>query len=164
MRLSSDKPKVRTALILLLTLLTLPANTLASISTIWAVNDGEKVERDDLNNPNRKQKLAWDGRKIKIFGARNEIIAFQVIVEAGTDGIRQLSARLPSLRQQKGSGRITYFAPAKDPTDYVQRPIQLFSVNYMYIDKPSHADWVFKPGSFAAPADSHRLEAGAACA
>jgi len=153
MRLSSDKPKVRTALILLLTLLTLPANTLASISTIWAVNDGEKVERDDLNNPNRKQNSAWDGRKIKIFGARNEIIAFQVIVEAGTDGIRQLSARLPSLRQQKGSGRITYFAPAKDPTDYVQRPIQLFSVNYMYIDKPSHADWVFKPGSFAAPAD-----------
>src|SRR5882724_12555252 len=102
MRLSSDKPKVRTALILLLTLLTLPANTLASISTIWAVNDGEKVERDDLNNPNRKQNSAWDGRKIKIFGARNEIIAFQVIVGAGTDGIRQLSARLPSLRQQKG--------------------------------------------------------------
>src|SRR5262249_22473661 len=34
------------------------------------------------------------------------------------------------------------------------RPIQLFSVNYMYVEKPSHADWVFKPGSPAAPADA----------
>jgi hypothetical protein len=30
---------------------------------------------------------AWDGHKIKIFGARNEIIAFQLIVEADKEGI-----------------------------------------------------------------------------
>ena len=51
---------------------------------VWAVNDGEKVERDDLDNPNKTANSAWDGHKIKIFGARNEIIAFQLIVEAGS--------------------------------------------------------------------------------
>src|ERR1700741_859678 len=57
--------------------------------TIWAVNDGEKIERDDLNNPNKRANSAWDGRKVKIFGARNEIIAFQLIVEADQDGINR---------------------------------------------------------------------------
>jgi hypothetical protein len=150
----STKLNIRAALAtLLLAFLLNPANTRASIQSVWAVNDGEKVERDDLNNPNKKQNSVWDGRKIKIFGARNEIVAFQVIVEANTEPIQQLTVRLRELRQHKGQSRITYLAPANDPTDYVHRPIQIFSVNYMYVDKPSHADWVFKPDSPAAPAD-----------
>src|SRR6476660_7958791 len=59
----------------------------ASIRHIWAVNDGEKVERDDLSNPNKQTNSAWDGQTIKTFGARNEIIAFQVIIEADQNGI-----------------------------------------------------------------------------
>src|SRR5215813_15477429 len=149
------KVKIRTAVaIALFAMLVIPATSFASVRTIWAVNDGEKIGRDDLNNPNKKQNSAWDGRKIKIFGARNEIVAFQVIVEAGAEGIQQLGISLRELRRENGSGRITYKAPAKDPTDYVGRPIQLFSVNYMYVEKPSHADWVFKPGSLSAPADA----------
>src|SRR6185295_7096968 len=99
-----------------------------AVRTIWAVNDGEKVERDDLNNPNKGTNSAWDGHKIKIFGARNEIIAFQLIVEAGEDGIKQLAVSLPELRQQSGKAMIRYARPATDPTDYVGRPIQLFSL------------------------------------
>jgi hypothetical protein len=151
MRLLSKKSKIGTAL--LLNLLVLSANVFASVRTVWAVNDGEKIERDNLNNPNKKQNSAWDGHKIKIFGARNEIVAFQVIVEAGSEPIRQLTVRLPELRQHNGTARITYLAPANDPTNYVNRPIQIFSVNYMYVDKPSYADWVWKPGSEAAPSD-----------
>ncbi|HEY6120683.1 MAG TPA: hypothetical protein VIV66_12035, partial [Pyrinomonadaceae bacterium] len=153
MRLVSTKLIRGVVVQFLIVFFPIQATTFASIRTIWAVNDGEKVERDDLKNANKKHNSAWDGRKIKIFGARNEIVAFQVIVEAGSDGISQLSARLPSLRRQKGPDQITYLAPVPDPTDYVQRPIQLFTVNYMYVDKPSHADWVFKPGSPAEPAD-----------
>src|SRR4030095_1345696 len=52
----------------------------AAVRAIWAVNDGEKIERDDLNNPNKSANSAWDGKKIKIFGAHNEIVAFQLIV------------------------------------------------------------------------------------
>ncbi|HCX30285.1 MAG TPA: hypothetical protein DHU55_11030, partial [Blastocatellia bacterium] len=125
----------------------------ASVRHVWAVNDGEKVERDDLDNPNKSANSAWDGHKIKIFGARNEIIAFQLIVEAGSDGIQRLTVSLTELRQQSGRARITYAPPALDPTNYVGRPIQLFSINYMKVETASHADWVFKPGSPAAPKD-----------
>jgi hypothetical protein len=131
----------------------LQAAASASVGRVWAVNDGEKVERDDLNNPNRRGNSAWDGRTIKIFGARNEIIAFQVVVEAGRDGIKSLTARLPELRLKGGDARINYAPPAADPTDYVGRPIQIFSVNYMNVTEPTHASWVFKPGSPAAPKD-----------
>lgn len=125
----------------------------ASIRSIWAVNDGEKVERDDLNNPNKTANSAWDGHRIKIFGACNEIIAFQLIVEAGIDGINHLTVALSELDQQGGSARIRYAPPKLDPTNYVGKPIEIFSVNYMNVETPSHADWVFKPGSPAAPKD-----------
>ena len=40
-----------------------------------------------------------------------------------------------------------------DPTDYVGRPIQIFAANYMLVTTSSHASWVFRRGSPAAPAD-----------
>lgn len=140
-------------LLLVLCISACAAAVTARAQSIWAVNDGEKVERDDLNNPNKRANSVWDGRKIKIFGARNEVIAFQVIVEASRDGIKQLSLRLPELRQRGGRAAIRYLAPALDPTNYVGRPIQLFSVNYMNVEKPSRAEWVYAPGSPAAPQD-----------
>jgi Domain of unknown function (DUF4091) len=144
--------RVLTAL-LLLTYSFSPVLGATVVQNIWAVNDGEKVERDDLNNPNKTGNSAWDGRKIKIFGARNEVIAFQVIVEAGSDEIKQLTVTLPELRHANGKAKITYAPPTVDPTNYVGRPIQLFSVNYMHVEMPSHAKWVFTPGSAAAPED-----------
>ena len=135
------------------TLVLLPGNALASVQAVWAVNDGEKIERDDLNNSNKSSNSAWDGRKVKVFGARNEIIAFQVIVQAGTSSIQKLSVSLNELRQNGGDARIKYSSPTLDPTNYVGKPIQLFSINYMNVETPSHASWIFKPGSPAAPKD-----------
>src|SRR5258706_11947706 len=90
--------KVRSlAALLLIGRLLLPVSAAASVRYVWAVNDGEKVERDDLDNPNKTANSAWDGHKIKIFGARNEIIAFQLIVEAGSEGIQRLTVALREL-------------------------------------------------------------------
>jgi len=145
--------KLRSLLILLLCYLLCSPVALCAVRTIWAVNDGEKVERDDLNNPNKRENSAWDGQRVKIFGARNEIIAFQLIIEADQNGIERLTVALPQLAQKSGHAKISYTAPAADPTNYAGRPIQIFSVNYMKVEVPSHADWVYKPGSAAAPKD-----------
>ena len=126
------------------------SHTHASVRSIWAVNDGEKIERDDINNQNKSNNTAWDGHKIKIFGARNEIIAFQLIVEADKEGINGLTVTLNELARNDGKGTIKYSAPTFDPTNYVGRPIQLFSVNYMNVELPSHAEWVYQQGSPAA--------------
>jgi hypothetical protein len=124
-----------------------------SVREIWAVNDGEKIERDDLNNPNKAGNSTWDNHKIKIFGARNEIIAFQLIVETDKDGVTALSVALPELRQTRGTANIQYLVPELDPTVYTKRPIQIFSVNYMNVEQASRAEWVYQQGSPAAPKD-----------
>src|SRR5690242_21884762 len=105
------------SLVILCYLLCAPV-ALCSVRTIWAVNDGEKIERDDLNNPNKQTNSAWDGSRVKIFGARNEIIAFQLIIEADKDGVNRLTVALPELKQKGGKGRISYTAPTVDPTNY----------------------------------------------
>ena len=124
-----------------------------SVRALWAVNDGEKIERHDLHNSNKASNSAWDGHKVKIFGARNEIIAFQLIVETDDKGVGALSVALPELRQTGGPGAIKYLAPQVDPTLYRDRPIQIFSVNYMNVVEASRAEWVYQQGSPAAPKD-----------
>jgi hypothetical protein len=123
----------------------------ADVRRVWAVDDGEKVERDARNHPASARNTTWDGGTVRVFAARNEIIAFQVIVEADARGVRELSARLPRLAATRD--RILYQPPRADPTDVVGRPIQLFAVNYMHVTSPSHASWVFTRGSPAAPPD-----------
>jgi hypothetical protein len=136
-------------LALVLLLAATPAR--AGVRRVWATNDGEKIERDARGGPDAISNATWDGRSVRLFGARNEILAFQVIVEADGAGIRALSARLKELRM--GADRIVYAPPRADPTDYVGRPIQIFAVHYMNVAMPSHASWVYDRGSPAAPAD-----------
>jgi len=123
-----------------------------AVRAIWAVNDGEKVDRDDRQHPARAGNSAWDGRRVLIFGARNEIVAVQLIVQADEEGITRLNVSLPELKTT-GGGRIVYRAPAVDPTDSADRPIQIFVEHYMHVSVASHADWVFAPRSPAAPRD-----------
>src|SRR5215813_13482852 len=119
---------------------------------IWAVSDGEKIERDELNSPYKRGNSVWDGKRVKLFGARNEAIAFQLIVEAGDSGVKQLSAALPELRLKDGRQKIVYRAPGADPSQTVGRPIQLFAVNYLNVTQATGASWFYKSAA-AKPSD-----------
>jgi hypothetical protein len=44
----------------------LAADASAGIRRVWAVNDGEKVERDPVEHPLRAGKSAWDGKVVRI--------------------------------------------------------------------------------------------------
>jgi hypothetical protein len=145
----SAPSRARTILLLALVLLATRAD--AGVRRVWAVNDGEKIERDATAHPAAARNSVWDGRAIHLFAARNEIVAFQVIVEADERGVDALSVRLPSLAS--AGDRIPYKAPAADPTDYVDRPIQIFTEHYMLVATPSHASWVYDRRSPAAPPD-----------
>jgi hypothetical protein len=101
--------------------------------------------------PGRTGNVVWDGTQIRLFGAQNEILAFQLIVTTGESGIDALSVALPELRSS--SDVIEYRPPGDDPSDAVGRPIQLFSVHYMQVATPSHASWMWEPGSPAAPSN-----------
>lgn len=138
------------AFVMALALAAAPAE--AGLRGVWAVHDGEKVERDARAHPARGRNAVWDGRTVRLFGARNEIVAFQVIVEADAAGIGRLAVSLPRLAHAAGAA-ILYRPPAADPTDTVDRPIQIFAAHYMHVAVPSHASWVYDRGSAAAPAD-----------
>ena len=138
--------------LMLLVLAAPPAR--AGVARVWAVSDGEKVERDDIRSRWRDRNSAWDGQRVRIFAARNEIVAFQVIVEADAKGILALRLSLPELRQKGGASRIAYAAPAADPTDTAGRAIQIFPVHYMHVTQTTRAEWAWQPGSPAAPSDT----------
>jgi hypothetical protein len=126
----------------------------AGVARVWAVGDGEKIERDDLASPFRERNSVWDGQRVRLFGARNEIVAFQVIVESDPLGISALRLALPELRRKGGPDRIHYAPPAADPTDTVGRPIQILPLHYLNVTQTTHAEWAWEPGSPAAPADT----------
>jgi hypothetical protein len=136
-----------------MTAMTWPSRSDAQIRAVWAAHEGLAVHRDTLVDVSRMRNTVWDGHRVSLAAARNEIIAFQVIVEAGDHGIDGLSVSLPELRSS-GGAVIRYQAPQKDPTLTRDRPIQLFALNYMHVTEASHADWVWKPGSEAAPRDT----------
>jgi hypothetical protein len=128
-----------------------PRGAHAGVAAVWAASDGEKVERDDRAHPLKAGNAVWDGRRIRLFAARNEIVAFQVIVESDGDGIAALSAALPELRGE--GARIAYAPPGADPSVSVGRAIQLFSVHYLNVTEATRAGWAWEPGSPAAPRD-----------
>jgi len=126
----------------------LPAQRLAP--RVWATHDGTRVMREGPPHPDRDGNAIWNGREIRLLAARNEIVAFQVVVEA-TDAIGSLSAALPSLTHADGGPVLRYAAPVADPTQYADRPIQLFSQHYMDVRLRTRASWVFAPDGPAAP-------------
>ena len=63
------------------------------LAAVWAVHDGDKVERDDLAHPARTGNTAWRDGIVRLFGGRNEIVAFQVVVESDDAGIHGLDVR-----------------------------------------------------------------------
>lgn len=126
---------------------------LDGVASVWAVHDGEKIERDDTDSPHELANAAWDGSRIALFGARNEVIAFQVIVESDDGGTTGLGVKLPGLTQVGGSAAIEYAPPGDDPTEYLGRPIQIFTEHYMLVEEASDAGWRFTPGGPGAPED-----------
>ena len=131
----------------------------AGIRGVWAVGDGDKVKRDAAAPAPGDVNAVWHEGAAHVFGARNEIIAFQVIVQADATGIGHLKARLSGLTSQSGE-RIPYRAPDADPTLSADRPIQIFLEHYMHVTKPTRASWVWEPGSPAAPEDQLGWAAG----
>ena len=133
----------------------------AGVRRVWAVNDGEKVERDARGASAagaRNSDVGWQGgahlrraqRDRRLPGHRR----------SGRPRHRALSLRLPSLAST--ADRITYQPPAADPTDYVDRPIQIFRVNYMHVTTSSHASWVYQARLTGGARRSDRMEARAA--
>ncbi len=133
--------------VLALTILSGSASASPGVSDVWAVNDGEKVRRDDLDNPNRQKNSVWDGKRISLFGARNEIVAFQIILRSGPGGAHEVDVALEDL-VDRASGKRLVAVPERsgsDPTDTRGGQIERFTQHYLHIEKPSPPGWFYHP-------------------
>lgn len=105
------------------------------ISWVWA-NDGlDKVRRDERRGSSGQvvTNSVWDGTSVRIFGARNEVVSFNLIVEAGTRGATGLTVEFNSL-VGPGGARISSRQAKKDGLfDFRGRNIEVFHVGYLQI-------------------------------
>ncbi|MEK6758808.1 MAG: glycoside hydrolase domain-containing protein [Deltaproteobacteria bacterium] len=106
-----------------------------AISSVWA-NDGlDKVRRDERRGTNGKavKNSVWDGTSVRIFGARNEVVSFNLVIESGVRGASGLTVDFNSLIGA-GGARISSKQVKKDGLfDYRGRNIEIFHVGYLQI-------------------------------
>ncbi|WP_437726780.1 hypothetical protein [Sorangium sp. So ce861] len=80
---------------------------------VWVADDGTRVRREDVGLPLSRGEgnaLFRPGEPIRLGALRAEVVAFQVIVEAGAEPVRGVTVELSGLAPAAGAG-----APAKAP-------------------------------------------------
>ena len=115
------------------------------------MDDGEKVKQEDLSHPlaDSSDNPVWDGATIRLFGARNEIIAFQLIIEADGSGASDVYVEVSDLESGAYTIPGSESGPA-DPYDYRGRCVELFTEHYLHITSRSNNSW---DADAAAPSD-----------
>src|SRR3989338_8943863 len=106
-----------------------------SLSAVWANNGEDKVTRDELRaskGVNVKSSV-WDGTTVKLFGARNEVIEFNLILEAAKGQAKEVKVVFDKLTGPEN------FSITSKPVDknglfnFIGRNIELFYVRYLQI-------------------------------
>jgi hypothetical protein len=112
-------------------------NSRAELATIWAVDDGTKVRQNELHHPLQQGNgiFSLHERRVRLFGLRNEIISFQLILQGGHEDTPAVSVRLPSL------GGIANGPISDDPDSYyLHRFIEIFEETYLTVQVRSGED------------------------
>jgi Domain of unknown function (DUF4091) len=114
-----------------------PAHAAGAITAVWANDGGNKVTQDELRAKTGLRPIVssiWDGRRIRLFGARNEVIGFNLVLEAAGGEARNVSVQLDRLAGPQGSLiRSTPVLGQEAVFDWTQRDIELFLVGYLQI-------------------------------
>ena len=119
----------------------------AAIDSVWVVDDGEKIKKYDMSNPLRmgQNNYIWDGDKIRLFCARNEIVAFQVVITTDASGAADVSVALPemvSVSMRIANDFSLAGADRSDLSNSVGRRIELFREHYLNVTTPSRTLYI----------------------
>ncbi|HWN66865.1 MAG TPA: hypothetical protein VNM90_04445, partial [Haliangium sp.] len=124
----------------------------AELTAVWALDDGTKIPADAPADTSAHPLAAGNGvfasdpARVSLFGLRNEIVAFQVILEGGASDTGGVTVALDAV------GPIDNRDASDDPDRYfVDRHIEIFEQRYLPITERSH-DIPWLSGSDAEPA------------
>ena len=107
-----------------------------SISAVWANEGGDNVTQDELRATGHATAVVngvWDGLCIRTFGAKNEVVSFNVVLEAATSKAAKVSVRLGDLTGPGGA--VIRSAPRTTDKlfDWTTTEAELFYVRYLQI-------------------------------
>jgi len=103
----------------------------SSTIVVWVNDGGNKITQDELRafiDSTSVINSVWDGTEVSLFGARNEVLSFNLVIEAPSSDIVDVDIRLTSLEGPDGSAITTRPASGNDLFNYVGRNIELFYV------------------------------------
>ena len=112
-----------------------------AITGLWANEGGDKVTRDELRATLGRENLTghvlnstWNGSRIKLTGAHNEEVSFNLVLEAGgIAAARGVSVIFDTLTGPNGIQIHSIPATGNGVFDWTQRPIELFYLRYVPI-------------------------------
>ncbi len=134
---------------IMLGLLSAAVSGRAAVTGVWAVGDGEKVYRYESGHPGRQGNLTWDGLAIELRGLYNEVLAFQVIVEADSLGAPAVEVAVdPPVERSSGRAIGGAAAIPYGPQGY----IEILSQHYIQVRRPTKPLWFYGTDSCTASA------------
>lgn len=145
MRLTRSLLSLALVFVLVAGLTAVTSRASAEIARVWAIDDGTKVNRDDTEHRLAFNNGIFDGKKISLFGARNEIVAFQILLNGGGQKTQNVKVKLESIGDIRNDG-------LSDDIDryFIGRRIELFRQHYLKIEIRSRSI-VWLPWTAAQP-------------
>ena len=114
--------------------ITVVPGTGSKLSAIWANEGGDKVTRDDLRaSKGSVINSVWNGSKISVSAAKNEVVNFNLVLEAASTSASAVSVKLASLVGPGGTIISSTPVTGLGIYDFTQRNIELFYVRYLQI-------------------------------
>jgi hypothetical protein len=107
-----------------------------ALTAVWANEGGDKVTQDELRATAGAAAVAnsvWDGKCIKPFGARNEVVSFNVVLEAATSKASKVAVSLSDLTGPGGVVLRSAPRPGGKLFDWTTTEAELFYVRYLQI-------------------------------
>lgn len=103
---------------------------------VWANEGGDKVTQEELratNTGNAVYNSVWKGSRVELFGAKNEVVAFNLVLESPTSAINNVSVQFDKLTGPGGATISSRPTTSDGVFDWQGRNIELFYVKYLQI-------------------------------
>ncbi|HIJ40090.1 MAG TPA: DUF4091 domain-containing protein, partial [Deltaproteobacteria bacterium] len=112
----------------------------AAVTKVWANNGEDKVTRDELRaySGSDVTNSVWNGNLISLFGAKNEVISFNMVMEATNATAQNVSVSFDTLTGPDGALIHSGSALGNGVFNWVGRNIELFYIRYLEIKGLSH--------------------------
>ena len=77
--------------------------------------------------------MVWNGSQISVFGAKNEVVSFNLVLETGAQAAASVSVSLASLAGPNGATISSKSVTGDGVFDWTGRNIELFYIRYLPI-------------------------------